>query len=327
MKTNLANLDGKTLEWYRVAQGGDPQPGDRITDATGDSFTLTEAELDKLILLHILRDGVELGWVVTDAAAQYGTVRFYSMGGSEVADVTGLRFGEPVPKPADPVRNGYTFGGWYQDEACTEPWDFENDTVTSVLQELYAKWKLSVSAFTDLDPAGWYYEGVCYCVENALMNGVGNGRFDPNGTTTRAMLVTILYRMENEPEVTGSNPFDDVADGRWYTDAVIWAAETGITTGTGVATFSPNDELTREQLATFLRRYAEYRGLDVNASADLHGYTDADSISNFAQASMKWAVAVGIISGTSETTLSPRKSATRAEIATMLMRYCMKIAE
>ena len=199
-----------------------------------------------------------------------------------------------------------------------------------------------MSAFTDVDMNAWYHDGVHWALDEGIMVGTGDTTFSPNTATTRAMLVTMLWRMEGESvgagvldgsdtsllegggtrSVTeGVCPFTDVVPGSWYEQAVLWAAETGITAGTSATTFSPNDELTREQLATFLRRYAAYKGLDVSASADLSGYTDAGSISDFALESVRWAVAVGILKGTSGTTLSPKKSATRAEVASMLMRY------
>ena len=184
-----------------------------------------------------------------------------------------------------------------------------------------------MSAFTDVNMNAWYHDGVHWALDEGIMVGTSDTTFSPNTATTRAMLVTMLWRMEGEPEPASTETdFTDVEAGSWYEKAVLWAAETGITAGTSDTTFSPNAELTREQLATFLRRYAAYKGLDVSASADLSGYTDAGSISNFAQAPIRWAVAVGIINGTSDTTLSPRKSATRAEVATMLMRYCTKAA-
>ena len=178
-----------------------------------------------------------------------------------------------------------------------------------------------MSQFTDLDVNRWYHDGVHWALENGVMAGTGANTFSPNAATTRAMLVTMLWSMEGKPEPKNTKAaFTDVEAGRWYEKAVMWAAQEGITAGTTATTFSPNAQLTREQLATFLRKYSEYKGADVSAAADLTGYTDAASVSNYAQDAVKWAVASGIIGGTSQTTLSPKKSATRAEVATMLMR-------
>ena len=159
------------------------------------------------------------------------------------------------------------------------------------------------------------------------MNGVSETKFDPNGSTTRAMLATILYRMEKSPKVTGENPFTDVKAGQWYTDAVIWANAKGIVEGYGGGKFGPMDTLTREQFAAMLQRYARYKDYNVGKTADLSGYADAKQISPWAKAAMQWANAEGLITGRSETTLVPKGSATRAETATILMRFQETVCE
>ena len=178
-----------------------------------------------------------------------------------------------------------------------------------------------MAKFDDLDMDKWYHNGIHWALNKGVMSGTGETAFSPDTATTRAMLVTMLWSLDGSPEPDNTETsFTDVKAGVWYEKAVLWAAENGLTAGTSATTFSPDAELTREQLAVFLRRYAEYKGTDVSASADLSGYIDADSVSGYAQNAMKWAVSVGIISGTSKTALSPKKSATRAETATMLMR-------
>ena len=179
--------------------------------------------------------------------------------------------------------------------------------------------------FTDVHEGDWFYEEVLYAYENGLMNGVGDNRFAPNSATTRGMLVTILYRLEGEPAVTGEADFDDVGD-TWYTDAVIWAAANDIVNGIGDNQFGPENTLTREQLVTMLYRYAQNKGYDVTASADLSGYPDADKIQSWAQEAMTWAVAEGIVEGM-DGNLNPAGSATRAQIATILMRFCEGVAK
>ena len=181
--------------------------------------------------------------------------------------------------------------------------------------------------FTDVDLHAWYHSAVDYAVENQLMNGVSETKFDPNGSTTRAMLATILYRMEKSPKVTGENPFTDVKAGQWYTDAVIWANAKGIVEGYGGGKFGPMDTLTREQFAAMLQRYARYKDYNVGKTADLSGYADAKQISPWAKAAMQWANAEGLITGRSETTLVPKGSATRAETATILMRFQETVCE
>ena len=179
--------------------------------------------------------------------------------------------------------------------------------------------------FTDVHEGDWFYEEVLYAYENGLMNGVGDNRFAPNSATTRGMLVTILYRLEGEPAVTGEAGFDDVGD-TWYTDAVIWAAANDIVNGIGDNQFGPENTLTREQLVTMLYRYAEAAGYDVSAAADLSGYPDAGKVQTYAQEAMSWAVAEGIVEGM-DGNLNPAGNASRAQIATILMRFCEDVAQ
>ena len=182
-------------------------------------------------------------------------------------------------------------------------------------------------AFSDLDPTAWYHDGVHWALDNKIMQGYGDGTFGPNDNTSRAMIVTILYRLEGEPEVTGENPFDDVADGQWYTDAVIWAAENKLVEGYGDGSFKPTADITREQLATILYRYAWSKGQGfTGAWYFLLDYPDAAEISEWADEAMHWCVMKGIING-KDGKLVPGGAASRAETATMLMRYCTKIAK
>ena len=172
-------------------------------------------------------------------------------------------------------------------------------------------------SFSDVNAGDWYHEAVDYTLKNGLMNGVGGGKFDPNGSLTRAMLVTILYRSENTPDVSGeSNPFADVPDGQWYTDAVIWAAKEKIVNGMSETTFAPNESITREQIATILYRYDGA----VKVSGDLDQFSDASDVSTYALDAMVWAVKEGIIGGMNGK-LAPKDNATRAQIATILYRY------
>lgn len=175
--------------------------------------------------------------------------------------------------------------------------------------------------FTDVEENGWYHTGVDFMVKNGFMNGVANDAFDVDGNLTRAQLVTILYRIAGEPESTATNPFADVADGQWYTNAVIWAAENGIVKGVNTTTFAPNDQITREQIATILFRYAKAEKVE----GKLAGFPDAEKVSDYAADAMAWAVEQGLINGISEsdgkTYLAPQETATRAQIAVILMRY------
>ena len=181
--------------------------------------------------------------------------------------------------------------------------------------------------FPDVTEGDWFYDAVRYAYENGLMDGVGDNLFAPNSETTRAQLVTILYRLAGQPAVSGDLPFTDVEAGTWYTDAVAWAAANGIVNGVSETEFAPGKDITREQLATILFRYAEAKGYDVSARADLSAYPDADQIQSYAAESVAWAVAEGLIQGFEDNTLRPAGNATRAQIATILMRFCEGVAK
>ena len=181
--------------------------------------------------------------------------------------------------------------------------------------------------FTDVASGSWYYDSVAYVYEQGLMGGTGEGRFSPDLTTSRAMIVTILYRLEGSPAVSGGASFADVTAGQWYSDGVAWASANGIVTGYSNGSFGPDDTITREQMAAILYRYARYKGYDLSAQAALDGYADAAQVSAYAADAMKWAVGSGLITGTSGTTLSPAGSATRAQAAVILARFCQTLAQ
>lgn len=176
--------------------------------------------------------------------------------------------------------------------------------------------------FDDVTKSDWFYDDVDYVSDKDLMNGTSEDLFAPYENTSRAMVVTILYRLADEPYVYGGSTFVDVADGQWYTEAVIWAAENDIVTGYGNGCFGPNDSVTREQLAAILYRYAQFCGKNVTASANLSGYADYANISSWARTAMEWANAEGLINGRTETTIAPAATANRAELAAILHRFC-----
>ena len=179
--------------------------------------------------------------------------------------------------------------------------------------------------FHDVPDSSWYADAVQYVYENGMMNGTSETMFSPDETTTRAMIVTILHRLENEPAAASSD-FTDVAAGSYYADAVAWTAANGIVNGVNETSFAPDNPITREQLAAILYRYAQYKGYDVTADGSLDAYTDAAQISNYAAAAMQWANAEGLLTGVTATTLNPQGSATRAQVATILMRFAESIA-
>ena len=180
--------------------------------------------------------------------------------------------------------------------------------------------------FADVASGDWYYAAVQYAYDNGLMAGTSTAAFSPDLAVTRGMMVTILYSLEGTPEAASAG-FTDVADGQWYAAAVNWAASNGIVSGYGDGVFGPNDTITREQMAAILYRYAQYKGCDVTASADLSGYADVDQISSYALTAMQWANAEGLISGTSATALSPDGPATRAQAAAIFMQFCENVAQ
>ena len=232
--------------------------------------------------------------------------------GYEVGDVTVTdRFGDAVEVTENPDGT-YTF---------TMPNGQVSVNVT------FVEVQTEPLPFTDVNEGDWFHDAVQYVYDNGLMGGVGDNLFAPNNPTTRAQLVTILYRLEGEPTVTGESGFTDVEADTWYTNAVAWAAANGIVNGVSETQFAPGNNITREQLATILYRYAQAKGYDVSAFADLSGFPDAGDIQEYATQALSWAVAEGLLQGFEDDTLRPQGNATRAQIATILMRFCQTVAE
>lgn len=184
-----------------------------------------------------------------------------------------------------------------------------------------------VAGFDDVAAAAWYADAVKYAVDKGMMNGVGNNKFAPDGVTDRGMIVTILYRLENEPTASAAS-FTDVASGAYYANAVAWASANSIVTGYGNGKFGPNDPITREQFASILYRYAQYKKYDVSVGEDTNilSYTDAQSISSYAVSAIQWACGAGVMNG-SNGRLSPKSGATRAQAAQLLMNFCENAAK
>lgn len=179
--------------------------------------------------------------------------------------------------------------------------------------------------FTDVPASHWAHDDITYVYENDLMNGTDGSLFSPESSTTRAQVVTVLYRLAGQPAADWENPFWDVPASAWFHDAVTWAWENDITGGVSSTHFGAGNAVTREQLATFLYRYAQDQGYDTSARADLSGYSDAGLVSSYATEALSWANATGLITGTTGTTLSPQGSATRAQVATILSRFCQDV--
>ena len=255
------------------------------------------------------------------------TLTFDTNGGSAISKVTKNKGTTIDLAQYAPTKSGATFEGWYADKGLTKK-------ITSVKLDanttVYAKWTeapVSGLPFGDVKTADWFYNDVKYVYEKGMMAGTAADVFAPNATTTRAMIVTILYRLEGSPAVTGTSAFVDVPAGQWYTDAVNWAAANQIVKGTSATTFAPNDSITREQMAAILYRYAQYKGYDVTKKADLSGYSDNGQVSAYAKDALAWANAAKLINGVTNTTLAPQGNATRAQVSAILHRFCDGVAK
>ncbi len=281
-------------------------------------YVIPGADITGPIVITVSSDSEGGGSAVT----KY-TVVF--MDGDQVLSTTAVRKGAKVTAPEDPVREGYVFTGWYRDAACTQSFDF----VTAITEDLtlYAGWEQedtpSDIAFTDISDH-WAEEAIRYVVTAGLFNGTSETLFSPNENMTRGMLVTVLWRLEGQPEGTMVT-FEDVAVGSYYEQAIAWAQENGIVKGYSETKFGPKDWVTREQMAAIMARYSDYKGYDTSVRADLSGYIDHGSISSYAYENMQWANGVGLITGVSDTMLEPQESATRAQVATILQRFTEQV--
>ena len=266
------------------------------------------------------------------------TVKFDTNGAGEI-DSQNIRNNGVVTEPKAPEKEGYSFQGWFADEALLTVYDFETQVTKSFT--LYAKWKkigpesnaddckgtaaehCPSLAFRDLDVREWYHLDVDYVLENDIMKGTDTDEFSPNGALTRAMLVTILYRTEREPEITAAASFQDVKSGAYYEDAVCWAQANGIVKGYSNTDFCPDENIIREQIAAIMYRYAQYKGYDVSAgeNTNILSYIDVQRISEYAVPAVQYAVGSGLMQGNTEKCLNPQENAARAEFAAILHRF------
>ncbi|SBW04877.1 exported hypothetical protein [uncultured Eubacteriales bacterium] len=224
---------------------------------------------------------------------------------------------------------------WYLDDAgkltsmaCTYNKNTGLATFTTTHLSTYVVgYDAWTNSFADVRSGAWYYDAVKYAVQNGLFTGTTTTTFGPETDMSRAMLVTVLYRLEGKPAVTAGATFTDVENGQWYTDAVRWANATGIITGYDSGMFGTNDSVTREQLAAILYRYADYKGYDTTGADDLSAYSDASGVSPYARSAMEWAVDAGLITGITTGGLLPGDSASRAQVATILMRFVENVVK
>lgn len=212
----------------------------------------------------------------------------------------------------------------YSQVAGSHTWyRFKMDGKTYYIAATYLK-KVQPKNFTDVSSDAWYYNDVQFVALKNIMTGMSKDTFGPQLSLTRAQFVTILHRLAGVPKVNATENFKDVASGQWYTDAVIWAVDAGITSGYSKTVFGTNDSIQREQIAAMMYRYAKYKGLSTSETADLSKYKDASQVSSYAVTSMKWAVGTGLIQGRTNGTLDPKGSLTRAECAAIITRYMQK---
>ena len=310
---NAQNKDTRTITVQWVAEG----EGDNTTTYKPITFSV---DLSGVAYYQAPSHGGS-GSSGGSASTTY-TLTFETNGGNAIAKVTKNKGTTIDLAQYAPTKSSATFEGWYADKGLTKK-------ITSVKLDanttVYAKWTetpVSSLPFGDVKSADWFYNDVKYVYEKGMMAGTAADVFAPNATTTRAMIVTILYRLEGSPAVTGTSSFVDVPAGQWYTDAVNWAAANQIVKGTSATTFAPNDSITREQMAAILYRYAQYKGYDVTKKADLSGYSDNGQVSAYAKDALAWANAAKLINGVTNTTLAPQGNATRAQVSAILHRFC-----
>ena len=316
--------DGYTfLGWYDAAENGS-----KVTQIEAD------ATGDKTFYAY---------WQQNDTPARTWNITYVTDGGT-IGGLYPVTYteGTVTVLPTDVTKPGYTFLGWFT--AYTGGVQVRQIEATETGDKtFYARWQKTVLPpppvtpgtpvtparpaapvglpFADVSGSDWFYNDVRYVYEKGIMDGTGADRFSPNAPLTRAMIVTILYRMAGSPSVSGSSDFTDVAAGKWFAKAVAWAAANGIVNGYGSGLFGPNDPVTREQLAAILYRYAVYGGMTaVTLEENLGSFADTAQLSAYAIQAMNWAVGQGLING-SGSNLVPKAQATRAQVAAIIHRY------
>ena len=330
--TYATNFTPKSVELHR---GSTPGSGLYIMDAGNTSVQIparTTAGSESYYLKFttqynkvIYSDSFTVTW--TDSTPTY-TVSFNANGGTGSMAAMTVTGGNKLTLPACTFTapSGKEFDKWDAGKPNDKIDVTSNMTIKAIWKDKASSHEDTCPSkkFTDVDTSLWYHSHVDYVVEKNLMVGTSATTFEPNSTITRAMVVTILYRMAGSPAVSGSPSYNDVPAATWYSNAVKWATDKGIAYGYGGGKFGPNDPVTREQMAAFLMRYAKFKGKSPSPSGSLSGYTDAGKVSSWAVDAMKWTVANGIIVGTSATTLEPGGNATRAQFAAIAHRYIDK---
>lgn len=260
----------------------------------GDRITLTQGSL--VILTEGTAQGSVIGGVMIDATT-----------GTEAMELN-LKEGHRYL-----VGEGATATVTVRSDAAAFFWEGEPDVQVSGEEATH---------FTDLISTEWYYTSACYAYVQGLFTGVSSTTFAPQSPVTRAMMATVLYRMADQPDTSGSSSFSDVPEDQWYSDSVAWAEENGVVNGVGDGKFAPDGKLTREELAMMLRNYADrYLQADVSAGDNLNSFADKETVSEWAKEAVGWAVSVGVLTGRDNNDLDPGGEASRAEASAMLQRF------
>ncbi len=323
------NLKGESLE------GTWTWKNDREMEKTGTFtetavFTPTDANyapIEETVSVTVYRTSSGGGGNST----AYYTVTFDTQGGSET-DSKRVARNKSVTEPEEPTKDNCTFEGWFTDKDCTEAYDF--DTKITKSMTLYAKWAEETTEptdptewenpFDDVDKKDWFYESVKYTEENGLFDGIDATTFEPNRAITRGMLITVLWRAENQPVVDYLMTFGDVDENAYYAEAIRWAASEQLVKGYSETKFAPDQLITREEMAAIINRYADYKDMESMQAGDLSQFNDTARISPWATENVRWAVGNGILSGKSNGILDPQGNTTRAEIAVILQRLLEK---
>lgn len=326
------SIDAGTKSGYRFT-GWTSSNGGSFADASSARTTFTMPANDTTITANWKKKS-------SGGSVFFWDLKFDTNGGSKIDTVTEWEYSTIDLDEYVPEKEGYKFVGWYADKDLDKKIDevyLTEDTT------VYAKWEkieeevpeepeetkeTETISFKDVKESDWFYEAVSYAVENGLMSGMSEDIFAPNTPLTREMLAVVLYNVEGQPESTEANTFTDVKGDMWYTDAILWANENGIVAGYDNGAYGVGDLITREQFATILYRYAQFKGYDTTQGGmAVREFSDYENISDYARPAMAWAVNAGIMGGMDDGTLMPQGKATRAEAATMLMNFCENIVK
>lgn len=326
------SIDAGTKSGYRFT-GWTSSNGGSFADASSARTTFTMPANDTTITANWKKKS-------SGGSVFFWDLKFDTNGGSKIDTVTEWEYSTIDLDEYVPEKEGYKFVGWYADKDLDKKIDevyLTEDTT------VYAKWEkiaeevpeepeeteeTETISFKDVKESDWFYEAVSYAVENGLMSGMSEDIFAPNTPLTREMLAVVLYNVEGQPESTEANTFTDVKADMWYTDAILWANENGIVAGYDNGAYGVGDLITREQFATILYRYAQFKGYDTTQGGmAVREFSDYENISDYARPAMAWAVNAGVMGGMDDGTLMPQGKATRAEAATMLMNFCENIVK